>query len=61
MLRALQSCSPIKYVLIHTQNNQVSFLKYRRTNLELFKERNLGLTTRGSLTEEDLLDTNLRR
>ncbi len=35
--------------------------KQHRTNLKLLKERNLGLTASGSLTEEVLQETNLRR
>lgn len=37
------------------------FYKQHRTNLKLLKERNLGLTASGSLTEEVLQETNLRR
>lgn len=49
-------------VLFNTYSNKhLSFLKHYMTNLKLFEERTLGLTTRGILTEEELLDTNLMR
>lgn len=64
-LRGHAACTAVMQsykVLFNTYSNKhLLFLKHHMTNLKLFEQRTLGLTTRGSLTEEELLDTNLMR